>query len=127
MDKTTDTEALKALVAHRIPAALKRITDGHGLMRVPAEDTDPDLVLADCKIALERMLASQGAPPLAEPDVEAMAKEITQLFVGLDGFPGISASAGQDLEIKVEHAIRKHLRPTQQTEGVSAAPQAEGK
>jgi hypothetical protein len=33
----------------RIDAAIKRITSGHGAMRIPAEDTDPDLVLMECR------------------------------------------------------------------------------
>lgn len=39
----------------RIDAAIKRITDGHGSMRVPADPNDPDLVLADCKAMLEHL------------------------------------------------------------------------
>lgn len=48
----------------RIEAAIKRITTGHAAMRVPAEATDPDLVLSDCaaRIAdLEAMLREAGA------------------------------------------------------------------
>ena len=33
----------------RIDAAIKRIQDGHGAMRVPADLTDPDIVLAECR------------------------------------------------------------------------------
>lgn len=33
----------------RIDAAIRRITAGDASMRVPAENTDPDLVLADCR------------------------------------------------------------------------------
>lgn len=51
-DKPLASVTEKDLIERRIPAALKRITDGHGLMRVPAEDTDLDLVLADCRKAL---------------------------------------------------------------------------
>ncbi len=32
----------------RIELSIKRITSGHGQMRVPPDATDPDLVLADC-------------------------------------------------------------------------------
>lgn len=41
----------------RIDAAIKRITDGHGAMRVPADENDPDLVLADCKALLDEVRA----------------------------------------------------------------------
>lgn len=37
----------------RIAAAISRITNGNGNMRIPAEATDPDLVLAECAAALE--------------------------------------------------------------------------
>ncbi|NIK50311.1 hypothetical protein [Xanthomonas arboricola] len=36
-----------AALRPRIVAAIERIVSGHGCMRVPAEETDPDLVLAD--------------------------------------------------------------------------------
>jgi hypothetical protein len=36
----------------RIDKAIKRITNGEGMMRVPPDPTDPDLVLADCRTAL---------------------------------------------------------------------------
>ncbi len=42
----------------RIPAAPQRIYDGHGCMRLPAEDTDPDIVLADCKKSIESLLSA---------------------------------------------------------------------
>jgi DNA-binding response OmpR family regulator len=44
-DKPIDPAAL----IQRIDAAIRRITSGNAAMRVPAEDTGPDLVLADCK------------------------------------------------------------------------------
>ena len=37
---------------NRIDAAIKRITSRGALMRIPVDDTDPDVVLADCKVAL---------------------------------------------------------------------------
>lgn len=41
----------------RIDAAIKRITSGSAPMRIPADQTDPDLVLADAKIALDAQAA----------------------------------------------------------------------
>lgn len=35
-------------IEERIKAAITRITSGQCSMRVPAEETDPDLVLDDC-------------------------------------------------------------------------------
>lgn len=40
----------------RIDAALKRLTDGHAPMRIPAARTDVDLVLADAKREIERLI-----------------------------------------------------------------------
>jgi len=39
----------------RIDAALRRVISGDGLMRIPAEATDPDIVLAECKREIERL------------------------------------------------------------------------
>ena len=36
----------------RIGAAIKRVTSGHGAMRIPAHKEDPDLVLADCALSI---------------------------------------------------------------------------
>jgi len=40
--------------------------------------------------------------------LDAAAREITSMFASLDGFPAIGASAGQDLEIKVEDILKRH-------------------
>jgi hypothetical protein len=45
----------------RIDAAIERITSGRAPMRIPAENTDPDLVLADCKRLLSHAYGVQGA------------------------------------------------------------------
>ena len=39
-------------LTERIDAALLRVTNGEGAMRVPVEATDPDIVLADCRLAV---------------------------------------------------------------------------
>jgi hypothetical protein len=51
----------------RIESAMKRIEDGHGLRRIPADPTDVDLVLAEC-----RDYITGKAPPfwLATPTAE---------------------------------------------------------
>lgn len=40
-------------LAKRIDAAILRVAQGSGQMRVPAEATDPDMVLSDCMKALD--------------------------------------------------------------------------
>lgn len=42
-------------LADRIAVAIRRITSGHGAMRIPAEDTDPDLVLSECQARIEEL------------------------------------------------------------------------
>ena len=39
-------------LTERIDAAIERIASGHGPMRIPADPTDPDLVLAECQTRL---------------------------------------------------------------------------
>jgi hypothetical protein len=55
-DKPIDPAAL----VQRIDAAIQRITSGNGAMRVPAENSDPDLVLADCKKLLQHVYGMGG-------------------------------------------------------------------
>ena len=42
----------------RIDAAISRITTGQCTMRIPVDDTDPDIVLLDCKSELTAILAA---------------------------------------------------------------------
>lgn len=42
----------------RIEEALQRIRDGRAYMRIPADQTDPDIVLADCLTLLKRAVPS---------------------------------------------------------------------
>ena len=44
----------------RIKSAIERVTNGQGLMRIPAEATDPDLVLFDCLVALDAARAREA-------------------------------------------------------------------
>jgi hypothetical protein len=43
------TVAVPEGIVSRIEAAMQRIQDGHGLRRIPADPTDVDLVLAECR------------------------------------------------------------------------------
>lgn len=43
----------------RIGAAITRIVNGEGAMRVPADPTDPDVVLSDCRDAITALLAER--------------------------------------------------------------------
>jgi hypothetical protein len=60
----------------RIDAAITRIVNGQGCMRIPADKEDPDLVLADCKKLL-KLIASDtdasSAPALEERATDGVA------------------------------------------------------
>lgn len=45
----------------RITAAISRITSGMGSMRIPADETDPDLVLAACRERIAELEAAIDA------------------------------------------------------------------
>lgn len=55
-------------IEDRIKAAIERITSGQGSMRVPAEETDPDLVLADCLTEIKRLRAREDVCQCAVPE-----------------------------------------------------------
>lgn len=61
-------------IEQRITAAIERITSGNAPMRVPADETDPDLVLADCLAEIRRLRAALSAQPHPPSsfDLEAM-------------------------------------------------------
>lgn len=63
----------------RINAAICRIANGDGTMRVPAEDTDPDLVLADCEKEIKRLCGA-----LVAKEVECDRLREALLAAGLD-------------------------------------------
>ncbi len=46
---TAGAAAAPVGIIDRLEAALKRIENGHSIRRIPADPTDPDLVLAECK------------------------------------------------------------------------------
>lgn len=54
-----------AKLRERIQAAIKRITSGQGLMRVPVGETDPDIVLAECLNSLSELERYREAQPVA--------------------------------------------------------------
>ena len=41
----------------RIGAAIDRVTNGQGSMRIPADPTDPDIVLGDCRESIAALSA----------------------------------------------------------------------
>ena len=59
-------------IEERIEAAIERITCGFAPMRVPADFTDPDLVLADCLTDIRRLRAFGAQGPEARAIVTAL-------------------------------------------------------
>ena len=67
--------AWPADMLERIDAAIKRITSGHGLMRVPPDKTDPDLVLAEIR-NLIKSSRPQAREPLTDEQIDQLLPEI---------------------------------------------------
>lgn len=61
----------------RIDAAICRIANGEGTMRVPVDETDPDMVLADCQKEIER-LSFQRNNALSRCDM--LANLLTRIY-----------------------------------------------
>lgn len=90
----------------RIDAAIKRIKSGSAPMRIPADQTDPDLVLADAKIALDAQAAEiarlrealtaieQWEVPLVESRGEVVSMSVAYGSNGVrDYFRGVARAA----------------------------------
>jgi len=63
----------------RIDAALQRVRDGHALMRIPADMTDGDIVLADCRKRIESDAARIRA---LEAEIERQGAAIERMGQG---------------------------------------------
>ncbi|MBA0403091.1 hypothetical protein D7V00_04475 [Stenotrophomonas maltophilia] len=61
-------------IEQRITAAIERITSGNAPMRVPADETDPDLVLADCLAEIRRLRAALAARQPVDSCTESECK-----------------------------------------------------
>ena len=47
-------------LTERIDEAIRRISEGSGLMRIPVDQTDPDMVLGDCKARIAALEAENA-------------------------------------------------------------------
>lgn len=75
-------------IEKRIAAAIERITSGHASMRVPAEETDPDLVLADCLAEIRRLRALTPPEGYVLVPVEPTAEMLQAAAFGVAGESG---------------------------------------
>ena len=66
----------------RITAAMERIAAGHSPMRIPADMTDPDIVLSDCLARIEGEASrSAAAVAAAVEKAEGHAEDARQFFI----------------------------------------------
>lgn len=93
----------------RIEQALERIKNGNGNMRVPAEQSDPDLVLFDCReeiAALRRQLAeSTELCVKLEADLDEADKDVMKLRAERD------ALQARLRKLSAEHECLECARP----------------
>lgn len=73
----------------RITEALRRITEGLGAMRIPADPCDADLVLSDAKSELGALRAQLEAVTRERDGLKAMGEKVNAIrnsIVGMQGF-----------------------------------------
>lgn len=114
-------------IEERIKDALQRIRDGN-YMRIPAHQTDPDIVLADCLTLLERMRSEKASRNAVQQDApERVAESVRSLEEGGCGSPasnGVLAGAASSDKygaLKRLHEAVRRLAPQFKTQ---FAPQA---
>lgn len=64
----------------RIRIALRRATNGEATMRVPAEATDPDIVLSDCLDALVEIKAELATLKTLRPRAEHDGRTLVHVW-----------------------------------------------
>jgi hypothetical protein len=91
-------------ILQRIKGAKERLSDGHALMRVPVDPTDPDCVLADAELEIERLRAALASSKAAakESTVEFIDVVFAEsvgtpnlTFVEVESPPGVGISFGE--------------------------------
>lgn len=75
MTTLTEAAAGAKTLTERIEAAINRITEGRAPMRIPADQTDPDLVLVDCRDRIAELEA-----------FGAKVNAIRNSIIGMQGF-----------------------------------------
>lgn len=82
-------------IQERIKEALQRIRDGRAYMRIPADQTDPDVVLADCLTLLTKAPLSTSSAPGAVR-AALLSQDLYQVLLdvqnGIDS-PGLKSMA----------------------------------
>ena len=87
----------------RIDAAIARIASGHSPMRIPADPTDPDLVLAECQTRLAEVERERDAALAAVAELRAaLAGLVANPFWRNEGAGGQLHVSDEDL--KAAHA-----------------------
>ncbi|KRG38556.1 hypothetical protein ARC78_15595 [Stenotrophomonas pictorum JCM 9942] len=117
----------------RIKAAIVRITTGQALMRVPADQTDPDIVLADILSLIDTSpkgscdarehfqdrLAEIEGRPRPEPEVDEVEEVIASL--GDDAAAMLDKNPEDERALNMQRAadLLAELQPTSHGAGVS--------
>lgn len=107
-------------MAERIEAALQRIVDGHCIRRIPADPTEPDLVLAEVLAFIQgkpapAWIRTPPAPEQPKPagDVEADAARYRWMKQArLSVWVELASSHGGDLDAAID-ATRLAAQPAQ--------------
>ena len=71
-----DVERERDPLSVRITQAISRITSGQGAMRIPADENDPDLVLAACR---DRIAELEEWKSNAEAGLQALRQQVLDL------------------------------------------------
>lgn len=101
-------------ILERIKGAKERLRDGHALMRIPVDATDPDCVLADAEVEIERLRAALASNKDAAVAVPKMLPEDGELPLTPEEFinagisnPAPTASAEEVSPVQLDdfHAL----------------------
>jgi hypothetical protein len=117
------SDDVKAL-STRIGEAIRRVTSGAGVMRIPVDPTDPDVVLADCLAHIDGEAARTDlrvravvealltATPLAD-ELERSRNEKAALADERDYWMRAHAQDAARLEAELREAVRALRRAAQ--------------
>lgn len=86
-ERYPDMRGATSPILDRINEAARRVSGGAGLMRIPVEATDADIVLADCSATIKNLTAELNELRKA---AEEVVKEFDVLLCGGGGSPGAS-------------------------------------
>ncbi len=98
----------------RIDAAIERITKGQADMRIPAEETDPDLVLADCKaqLASAREQIAAARKVFGDISFRSLAGDCQHVLDRAQRAEAQLVEAREHLEFRRQEIVRLKAQPS---------------